>query len=344
MLLDISWRLARPLLFQLDAEDAHHLVISAVGNRPRLARALLSTLASQPVARPVSCAGMQLGGRVGLAAGLDKDAVALPVWEAMGFGFIEVGTVTPRPQSGNPLPRLHRVLPERGLINRMGFNNDGVDAMAARLGAWQDSGLWPRVPVGANIGRNKSTPNERAADDYCACVRKLRRLVDWFTVNVSSPNTPALRALLQPAPLRQLLDAVVAEAGGVPVFLKLSPDLEPEALRQVVEVAVQSGCSGLIATNTTVSRPGATGRDGLPGGLSGRPLWPLARRQVAVAVDAARGRVPVWGVGGVDSAGRAAELVGLGCAAVQLYSGLIFEGPGLPARIARGLALLERRR
>lgn len=344
MLLDISWRLARPLLFRLDAEEAHHLVISAAGRHPGLSRALLGGLTPRVAELPVLSGGLKLGNRLGLAAGLDKDAVALPIWEALGFGFIEVGTVTPRPQPGNPAPRLHRLRPEQGLINRMGFNNAGVAALAARLGGWQDAGLWPRVPVGANIGRNKSTPNERAADDYVACVRGLRGLVDWFTVNVSSPNTPELRALLEPEVLARLLDAVVAEARGVPVWLKLSPDLSPGALRAVVETAVQCGCAGIVATNTTTSRPGQTGRTGQPGGLSGRPLWPLARARIAVALDAARGRVPVWGVGGVDSAARAAELVGLGCDAVQLYSGLIFEGPGLPARIRRGLRLLERPR
>ncbi len=344
MLLDISWRLARPALFRLDAEEAHHGVISALARHPAAACALARQAVGPLPAAPVALGPLTLGNRVGLAAGLDKDGLALPVWEALGFGAIEVGTVTPRPQPGNPAPRLHRLAAEGGLINRMGFNNAGVQALAARLGGWRDAGLWPRVPVGANIGRNKSTPNEAAADDYVACVGPLRGLVNWFTVNVSSPNTPALRALLAPGPLARLLDAVVAAAGGVPVLLKLSPDLDDAALAAVVEVAVQAGCAGLVATNTTVSRPGDTGRLGAEGGLSGRPLWPLARRRILTVLEATDGRVPVVGVGGVDSPGRAAELIGMGCTAVQLYSGLIFEGPGLPGRIVRGLSLLEGRR
>ena len=336
-LIDIAWRLARPLLFRQDAEQAHHQTLERVARRPALAAALLRRLCAAP-ALPREVGGLRWAGPVGLAAGLDKDAVALPIWEAMGFGAIEVGTVTPLPQAGNPTPRLFRLPAERAIINRMGFNNAGVGAMRARLGAWRDAGLWPRVPVGANIGKNKDTPNDAAEGDYLRCVLALTSLVDSFTVNVSSPNTPDLRALQEPARLQRLLDAVVSAARPRPVFLKLAPDLGPGALAEAVDVAAISGCAGVITGNTTITRPGETGRTGESGGLSGGPLYPLARAQIAVALKAADGRLPVIGVGGISSPEAAAELLDLGCAALQVYTGLIYEGPGLPARLHRALA------
>lgn len=335
MLLDIAWRLMRPLLFRLDAEEAHHLVISMLGRHPRMALRSLAWLGPQVTRQPVDIGDIRWASPVGLAAGLDKDAQALPLWEALGFGAIEVGTVTPRPQPGNPSPRLFRLVPEQALINRMGFNNAGAQAMAARLGAWGDAGLWPRVPVGANIGRNKTTSNEDATDDYVASVLILNKLVDWFTVNVSSPNTPELRALLAPEPLARLLDGVVEAAAGVPVWLKISPDLTPDELARVVEVAVGSGCAAIVATNTTVSRPANTGRLGESGGLSGGALWPLARARIEQTLAAADGRLPIVGVGGVDSVERMDTLRQAGCAAVQVYSGLIFKGPGLASTLTR---------
>lgn len=337
-LLDAAWTVARPFLFRLDAEDAHRTTLHHLSRRARTARSLLATAAGPPPAfPPVDLAGLSLRSPLGLAAGLDKDAEALPIWPALGFGFVEVGTVTPRPQAGNPRPRLFRLPRERALINRMGFNNGGVTAMRARMGALRDADLWPTVPVGANIGKNKDTPNDEAELDYVACATALRPLVDYFTVNVSSPNTPGLRELQAPARLRALLGAILEAAGGRPVFLKLAPDLEPEALHEAVDVAVEVGCAGIIASNTTITRPGRTGRLEEAGGLSGAPLWPLARSRVHVALAAAGGRVPVVGVGGIDSAARAQEMLDAGCTAVQLYSALIFHGPGLPQQILAGL-------
>ncbi len=338
ILLDSLWSVARPVLFRMDAEDAHRMTLHQMARRTTLARTALATLAHTPRPQPVEVAGLRFQNPLGLAAGLDKDAEALPVWPALGFGFVEVGTVTPRPQEGNPRPRLFRLPREQALINRMGFNNAGVDAMRARMGALRDADLWPSVPVGANIGKNKDTPNDNAEKDYEICARSLRDLVDYFTVNVSSPNTPGLRELQAPDRLRTLLTTVLEAARSKPVFLKLAPDLEPDALQEAVEVAISAGCSGIIATNTTISRPGKTGRSGEQGGLSGAPLWPLARSRIHVALAAAARRVPVIGVGGVDSASRARELLDAGCAAVQLYSALIFHGPGLPGRILRGIS------
>ncbi|MBO85522.1 MAG: dihydroorotate dehydrogenase (quinone) [Deltaproteobacteria bacterium] len=338
MLLDTLWSVARPVLFRMDAEDAHRTTLHQMARHTVLARAALSALSRSAPSRPVDLAGLKLDNPLGLAAGLDKDAEALPVWPALGFGFVEVGTVTPRPQLGNPRPRLFRLPKERALINRMGFNNAGVEAMRARMDALRNADRWPSVPVGANIGKNKDTPNAEAERDYEACARSLRDLIDYFTINVSSPNTPGLRELQAPDRLHSLLSTVLEAAHDRPVFLKLAPDLEPEAMQEAVEVAVAAGCSGIIATNTTISRPGKTGRSGENGGLSGAPLWPLARSRIHVALAAADRRVPVIGVGGVDSAARAQELLDAGCTAVQLYSALIFHGPGLPGTILSGLS------
>ncbi|MCK6505466.1 quinone-dependent dihydroorotate dehydrogenase [Myxococcota bacterium] len=341
MLLDLAWRLGRPLLFSLDAERAHRLTLGTLGAAPSLWAGLLGALAGGPppgLAR--SLGPLRIAGPIGLAAGLDKDGEATQLWPALGFGFVELGTVTAHPQPGNPTPRLFRLVPEQGLINRMGFNNHGSEALARRLRALRDAGRWPSVPVGCNIGKSKITPldDDSVAADYLASVERLRDVADYLAVNVSSPNTPGLRSLQAVEPLRRLVQRVVPAAQGKPVFVKVAPDFEPEDLAQVVEAIVQAGASGIIATNTTLSRPGTTGRLGQEGGLSGAPLWPLARARIEVVVRAAAGRIPVVGVGGVHRPDQVAELLGLGCAAVQLYSGLIFEGPGLVHRLHHELA------
>lgn len=334
MLLDLAWRIGRPLLFALDAERAHRLVLGALGAAPRAAGAAVRLLGGPPPApRPVKVGPLVFPQPVGLAAGLDKDGEAIAAWPSLGFGFVELGTVTPRAQPGNPQPRLFRLVEEAGLVNRMGFNNGGAEALAARLGALAESGRWPGIPVGANIGKNKDTPNDAAEDDYLRCVALLQGRADWFTVNVSSPNTPGLRELQAPARLRRLLDAVVRAAAPTPVFLKLAPDLDPADLADSVSVAGAAGCAALILGNTTLTRPGTTGRLGEAGGLSGAPLWPLARARIGEAVQAAGGRLPVIGVGGIAEAAQVDALLDLGCAAVQLYSALVFHGPGLPRRI-----------
>jgi dihydroorotate dehydrogenase len=338
MLLDLAWSLTRPLLFRMDAEDAHRFVLERLGSTPHLAAAVLGALADGPdPGQAVQVGPLRFAGPVGLAAGLDKDGEAIPVWPALGFGFVEVGTVTPRPQAGNPRPRMFRLKEEGALINRMGFNNGGVDALHARLQDLRASGRWPSVPVGANIGKNKDTPNDEAERDYLRCVVSLSPLVDYFTVNVSSPNTPGLRALQEPERLSRLLETVVGAARPRPVFLKLAPDLEPSALAEAVDVAIQAECTGIIATNTTISRPGTTGRLEEGGGMSGAPLWPLASERIGQVVDAAAGRVPVIGVGGVHTVEQVEQLLARGCHAVQVYSGFIFEGPALPGRLHREL-------
>lgn len=339
MLLDMLWSTIRPVLFSLDAERAHRLTLQNLHTRPALAQALVESLAktAPPPALTTTIGPLTLASPVGLAAGLDKDGEAIDFWPTLGFGFVEVGTVTAHPQAGNPQPRLFRLKKERALINRMGFNNNGSQALAQTIQQLRDNGLWPSIPVGANIGKSKITPLDEAAEDYKTSIERLNGLVDYFTVNVSSPNTPGLRELQSAERLTALLDAVVPTAKA-PVMVKISPDLADEDLDSAVEIAHQTGCIALIATNTTNTRPGSTGRLNQSGGMSGAPLWPLARRRIRRALSVSAGRIPIVGVGGIRSAEQAGALLDDGCAAVQLYSGLIFEGPGLITRINKGLA------
>jgi dihydroorotate dehydrogenase len=332
------WRLVRAVLFGLDAERAHAWTIRLLGTAPRLWGGLARLVYGEPppeLARTVG--GVRVAGPVGLAAGLDKDGVAIPFWPALGFGFVEVGTVTAHPQEGNPRPRLHRLVPERALVNRLGFNNAGSEDLARRLRALRDAGHWPQVPIGANVGKSAVTPLSEAVGDYVASVRRLAGLADWITVNVSSPNTVGLRGLQDRDALAALLPAVVGAAGNTPVWLKLAPDLSDDALVAAVELAREAGLRAAVATNTTLSRPGLPEAEGLQGGLSGRPLYPLAKDRLRVVLGAA-GSLDVVGVGGIETAAQVEELLGLGCAAVQLYSSLVFEGPGLPWRLHRALA------
>jgi len=334
MLLDLAYAATRPFLFSMDPETAHERVFGMVERAP----GLIMGLAGSPGAgKPVEVAGMTLASPVGLAAGLDKDARALPVWERLGFGFVEIGTITPRPQAGNPRPRIHRLVSQRAIINRMGFPSEGADAVAGRLQRWRDMGRWPGIPVGINLGKNKDTPLESAAEDYVSLVKTLGGFADYLVVNVSSPNTPNLRELQMTRPLQAIVAATRAEAGNTPVFVKLAPDLEDEDLALAVETAIGAGAAGIVATNTTIQRPGDTGAGGQQGGLSGAPLFPIARPKIGAAIDAAAGRVPVIGVGGVDSAEKARALLDMGAAAVQVYTAVIYEGPGLAQRIVAGL-------
>jgi dihydroorotate dehydrogenase len=341
-MVDALWSLLRPILFQLDAEQAHRLVIGGLARFPSVARLALGSDESSTGRKETQLCGRPLRSPIGLAAGLDKDGEALTVWPSLGFGFVELGTVTAEPQPGNPRPRLFRLPAEKALINRMGFNNEGSAALADRLRAVRAAGRWPDVPVGANIGKSKVTPLAEAETDYVRSLERLQGLVDYVTVNVSSPNTPGLRSLQDPERLYSLVRALLPVAQGTPLFVKLAPDFQAEALAEVVEGLVAAGVQGIIATNTTISRPGTTGRTQEEGGLSGAPLWPLARERIGTVVATVRGRVPVIGVGGISRAEQVEDLLALGCSAVQLYTALIFEGPGLVRRMNRRL-VAERR-
>ncbi|MGO0576624.1 quinone-dependent dihydroorotate dehydrogenase [Ornithinimicrobium panacihumi] len=339
--------LARPLLWRVDAETAHHgavLAADTLGRAPVL-RALTSLggYAAGPAGEqaPLELLGLSFPHRVGLAAGMDKDGRGVATWGALGFGHVELGTVTPRPQPGNARPRLFRLPASGAVINRMGFNNRGVGALADRLRTAREQGL-VTIPVGVSIGKNKDTAVEDAASDYLTCVRALEGLADYLAVNVSSPNTPGLRSLQDAEPLGRLLREVVAAAGAVPVLVKLAPDLTAEALDEALDVALGAGVAGVIATNTTLDRsavvPQERGLGEESGGLSGRPLT-LRSREVVRQVRA-RTELPVIGVGGIMTGSDAAALVEAGADLVQLYTGLVYAGPTL---IADSVAATARR-
>ena len=337
-LLDLTYPLVRRALFRMDAERAHELTLGSLGRHPKLWSSVFRRLVDAPApSQRRRVGGVEVAGPVGLAAGLDKNGIAVPVWGALGFGFVEVGTVTMHPQPGNPRPRLFRLAAERALINRMGFNNGGSEALAITLRTLRDAGAWPEVPVGANLGKSKITPLDDAAGDYATSAKRLAGLVDWFTVNVSSPNTPGLRDLQDASFLRQILPAVLDAAGDTPVWLKLAPDLTDDAIEQAVSLAREVGVSAVVATNTTIRRDLLAHDPGEAGGLSGRPLRGFARDRIQAVLSAA-GDLPVVGVGGIESVDDAQFLLDAGCAAVQLYTAFIYEGPGLPSRLHQGLA------
>lgn len=338
-LIDALYAPARAVLFRMDAERAHERTLGTLSLAPRAWGAVARALCGRTdprLARTV--AGLRLSGPVGLAAGLDKDGVAIPFWPRLGFGFIEVGTVTAHPQPGNPKPRLFRLPEERALVNRMGFNNHGSAALAERLRELHERGHWPRVPVGVNLGKSKITELADAPADYACSAQRLRGLADYFTVNVSSPNTPGLRSLQDADALTALLPVVVEAAGATPVFLKLAPDLAVDAIGSAVDLAVEHGIAGVISSNTTIRRDTLRRDPEQAGGLSGAPLRDIAGVCIRATLRAASGRLPVIGVGGISTAAHASELLDLGCAAVQLYTALIYEGPALPARLHRSLA------
>lgn len=329
-------RLGLAALHRLDPEQAHGLALAA------LRRGLVPL--PGPVTSPrlaTTLAGLALPNPVGLAAGFDKNAVALAALARAGFGFLEVGAATPRPQPGNPRPRLFRLTEDHAAINRFGFNNDGAEAIAARLAARPRDAV-----IGLNLGANKDSP-DRAAD-FAAVLRRCGPLVDFATVNVSSPNTERLRDLQGKAALAALLAGVMETRAAlprpIPVFLKIAPDLDAAGLEDVAEVALSSGIDAVIATNTTLSRDGLkSAHRGEAGGLSGAPLFERSTRTLARLSHLTEGRLPLVGVGGIGSAEDAYAKIRAGASAVQLYTAMVFQGIGLAARIARGLdALLVR--
>ncbi len=333
--------LVRTALFGLEAERAHELTLACFRAQPTL-----STLpfARRPVADPVSLLGLTFPNRVGLAAGLDKNGECLRAWARLGFGFVEVGTVTPRPQPGNPRPRMFRLPAQQALINRLGFNNLGVDHLLRAVAASDYRGI-----LGINIGKNFDTPNERADQDYRIGLEKVYAAASYVTVNISSPNTRNLRALQADEPLRQLLATLsasrvaLAQRHGrqVPILVKLAPDMAPEALQQTARIIQDAGMDGLIATNTTITRPGLEGTawEDTTGGLSGRPLAALATTAVQALRQAVGPNFPVIGVGGIDSAAAAHARRRAGADLLQIYTGFIYRGPGLVPEVAKAAAV-----
>lgn len=326
-------QLLRPLLFCMDAEAVHHF---AMGVLARVGPALRWIKPPRDSRLTRKVFGVTFPNPVGLAAGFDKNAVALPAWEGLGFGFVEAGTITARPQPGNPRPRVFRI-PEAGaLINRLGFNNDGCDVIAARLQRLRDTVRWPRIPVGINLGKSKITPLEEATADYLLSFERLQNLGDYFVLNVSSPNTPGLRQLQERAALDDLLQAIQRRnLRQRPVLVKIAPDLSWPAIEEILGLAAEHRLAGLVATNTTTDQSGIPAKRRTPGGLSGQPL--RERSTAVVRFIADRSELPVIAVGGIHSADDALEKFDAGAALVQIYTGFIYEGPTLIRAICSAL-------
>ena len=336
--------LISPILFLFDAERVHHFVCEAlhlafkIPGLPSIIKKIY-TFEHPDLERTV--AGLTFRNPVGLAAGFDKNAEMVDQLDALGFGFIEIGTVTPRPQPGNDTPRLFRLKKDKGLINRMGFNNKGAAVASAKLKSRKS-----RIMIGGNIGKNKDTPNENALDDYLICFRELFEAVDYFVVNVSSPNTPGLRELQDKEPLTNLLNALQTKNKErfhpKPIFLKIAPDLTDSQLDDIIDIVAITGIAGIIATNTTISREHLkTSKSEIEnigaGGLSGQPLKQRATEVIRYLCEKSGNAFPVIGVGGIASSSDAQEKFRAGSTLIQLYSGFIFEGPGIVKRICQEL-------
>jgi len=347
-------KVGKPILFRMDPERAHHLVIDGLNAAAKVPgvlpvmRGLYGVGAQSMLATELF--GLSFRHPIGLAAGLDKNAKAVDGFAGVGFAFMEVGTVTPKGQPGNEQPRLFRLLPDEALINRMGFNNDGAEAMAARLAKPREHGM----PIAVNIGKNKTTPNESAHEDYRACLQALYPHGDFFVVNISSPNTPDLRSLQHGDELKRLLqevkDEIAAQAqrhGGAkpkPVLVKIAPDMSDEQLELTVATIADSGVDGIIATNTTISRDGLAHANAKEtGGLSGAPLKHRSTEIIRAVYKQTGGRLPIVGSGGIFNARDAYDKIRAGASLVELYTALIYEGPGIVRTIADGLVELLKR-
>ena len=327
----MMYSLARPLLFSLAPERAHELTLSLLKSAHKM-----GAIRNQVAAKPVTCMGIQFPNPVGLAAGLDKNGAYIDALAALGFGFIEIGTITPKPQEGNPKPRLFRVPQAKAIINRMGFNNDGVDQLVENVKAAKFKGV-----LGINIGKNAATPVEDAVSDYLICLEKVYNYASYITVNISSPNTKNLRSLQSGHALTELLETLkkrqleLAEEQQhyVPLVLKVAPDLEPNDIEFIAAQLLQFKLDGLIVTNTTLSREGV---EGLPfgdeaGGLSGTPVFEKSTACLAAFAKILRNEIPLIGVGGILAGEHAVAKQNAGASLVQIYSGMIYTGPDLIA-------------
>jgi dihydroorotate dehydrogenase len=330
-------RFVRPLLFSFDPETAHHLAIAMLRRSSHVDLALKVLKAFQPRPKPKTIFGLDFPNPVGLAAGFDKNGVALPAWEALGFGFIEIGTVTAKSQPGNPKPRIFRYPKDRALINRLGFNNDGADVVAARLRRLRESGRWPRIPVGINLGKSKVTPLEEAAADYRYSFQRLHPFADYVALNVSSPNTPGLRTLQARGSLSILLQAIRDEnqAAQKPIIIKIAPDLQADELEEVIATCEENQVAGIIATNTTLDHSAIPSNQDEAGGLSGLPL--REKSTALVRAITARSTIPVIASGGILDAESAREKLAAGAHLLQVYTGYIYRGPSLLREIVSGL-------
>ena len=340
--------LLRPILFTVESERAHNLTLAALSGvaKSRCLSRTIHQLYSAPEL-PIDLFGLHFPNPVGLAAGMDKKAAAVPMWESLGFGFSELGGITQHAQLGNDAPRMFRAVADGALVNRMGFNNPGAEAMATRLTEWKRLGRWPSHPVGVNLGKSKITPLEKAAEDYAASFKLLRPLADFFVVNVSSPNTPNLRQLQDKAALDGILRALqeinsAGEGTPKPILVKVAPDLTFDALDELLELAGPRYLAGIVATNTTITRPetdnAACRRTySETGGLSGAPLRARSSEVIRHIFRQTKGTLPIIGVGGIFTAADAWEKTTAGASLVQVYTGLVYEGPTIAKNIVAGL-------
>ncbi|MED5452937.1 MAG: quinone-dependent dihydroorotate dehydrogenase [Verrucomicrobiota bacterium] len=343
----MSWlykAFVRPNFFKRESEEAHNIVIRQLHWAAQRCWALkLSSCFLKGPSLPVELFGLSFPNPVGLAAGMDKGGEAVPMWEAIGFGFSELGGITQYEQTGNPKPRMFRVVEDEALINRMGFNNPGADFMAKRLSKLRKENLWPTHPVGINLGKSKTTPLEKAAEDYLYSFKQLKDVADFFVINVSSPNTPNLRQLQDKAALDEILSALQsANDNHRPILVKVAPDLGFGALDEILELVGPHQLAGLVATNTTISRPKNTKTTQTEiyketGGLSGRPLATRSTEVIRHLYRQTGGTLPLIGVGGIFSVEDAWEKITAGASLLQIYSGLVYEGPKINRTIIKGL-------
>jgi dihydroorotate dehydrogenase len=335
-MIDSLYKRVKPMLFRLDAETAHRMVLSLLSVWP------LPEPPAPPIALKTRVFDIDFGSPVGLAAGMDKDAIAAGAWQSLGFGFAELGTVTPRPQPGNSRPRVWRLTDHRALINRLGFPGEGMETVARRIEKFRAK--QPKLRIGINIGPNKDTPADKVADDYAALASRLGALADFVVINLSSPNTPGLRAFQSPEWLREIFAALdAANAPDTNYLIKLSPDISAEELGPICETIVKLEFDGIVATNTTLARTEVGVSTNYEGGLSGEPLRDRSRETIRAIRRCVGTRIPIIGVGGIASAADAYAHIRAGAGLVELYTGLIYEGPGLVGLINAGLDALLRR-
>jgi dihydroorotate dehydrogenase len=331
-------RFVRPLLFSFDAESSHDFAIGLLQAASHFDPAL-QVLKSfyPPIRQPKTVFGIEFPNPIGLAAGIDKNGVALPAWETLGFGFIEIGTITARPQPGNPKPRIFRLSEQQALINRLGFNNEGADAVAQRLHYWRTGKRRLAVPLGINIGKSRLTPLEHVVDDYVYSFRVLRKFADYIVLNVSSPNTPGLRELQGPAALSTLLDAIGSanRTNPTPLVIKIAPDLTVDQLGDIISVCEEKHVAAIVATNTTTDHSSIPQGLDQEGGLSGSPLRGKSTDLVRSIAD--RSSIPVIAAGGILDATSALEKIEAGAQLLQIYTGYIYRGPGLLKEIGEAL-------
>jgi dihydroorotate dehydrogenase len=330
-------RFVRPLLFSLDPESAHRFTIRLLRGAVYLDPVLRALQFFAPKSQPTTLFGLNFRNPVGLAAGLDKDGVALPAWEALGFGFIEIGTITAQAQPGNPKPRVFRLTGHEALINRLGFNNDGAEAVAARLRYLREHEKLPGVPLGINIGKSRATPIEQATADYLYSFRLLQEFADYVALNVSSPNTPGLRELHESQKLSALVRAIRNEPGAAakPLMIKISPDLSSAELESLVKVCEENGVAGIIATNTTLDHSAVPRELDQEGGLSGAPL--CSKSTALLHEISARSKIPLIACGGICDAESARQKFHAGAKLIQVYTGFVYRGPRLLHEIMNSL-------